>query len=237
MKKTPTWRWLAPLCVVFLFSCEKQTPASSPNPGTSTAQPKVKGVTKLPNGGQDGSGVDQTTGYTLLTKHIMTLADGTIVRDANGNPAWDGTYDAPWYNTLINISICRYKNNAPLGTPAFGYFTTPPGTGASVSGDCNSSFVLTLITLIVTGYYTPSSLSSYETDLNNYFNGTRNDYPVPPDALNGSAIQTRYGKLITVSSGVYALAEMGWTPPPPAPPGCNAICQICKADPNDPRCP
>lgn len=233
MRQTSLVRWTLSLSLILFLSCQKQIP-NSPASDPAGSDPTKKAVTGLPIGGGDGSGVDQTTGYRILQKHYLKDANGNYLVDNNGNLIWDGTYDAGWYTASLNVTICRYKLEYTYGDPVFGEITTPPGYGNDVTSGCVSSFTLTTITAILTPYYTPTTLSAYELTLTNFFNGSTDTYPLAPNSLNGGAILTRYGKLITVSPGVYAIAEMNWAP---AAPSCNAQCQLCRTNPNDPSCP
>ncbi|HEY4150838.1 MAG TPA: hypothetical protein VGM41_17995 [Chitinophagaceae bacterium] len=140
------------LLLLAFMGCDKR--GDAPKPVASTTPGLIKSTTGLPIGGADGSGVDPATGYTLLTKHYPRGQDGGFIYDAiTGEKYWDGSYDAPYYNVTLNIIICRYKLSPALGDPAYGYFRTPDGTGTSITGDCISSFTLTVTQMIVTNLF------------------------------------------------------------------------------------
>jgi len=245
------------MLVIFL-GCSKENESlknlrisDSPTSG-NTSNVVIQGGTK--DGAGNYSGVDATTGYSVLDKSYKKDATGNYILDAQGNKIWDGTYTCLWYDHLLKISIVSYKVSAVNGEPASAYITSTPDvtiTPITKIGNGISAFKMEYIIWnpTTTQYiYSGMALTHYDTLFRNYLTITSTglNYPRPQaPALTtktnggGSSIITDYGKLIKISTGSgFAMAELSWMPTTSSGGGgCQTtMCQYCAEHPEDPNC-
>lgn len=203
--------------LTILFSCKKDVVAPNDErkkDALSSSVVRPGSNLRLPYGtakdrGGRTSGVNATTGYTVLVKHLV-------------NGVWNNTYDFPWYENTLNVTIATYANNAAFGDPVFAQsFTSPQGgvsatpyTGFGTQNMPPGGFMMDyIIWNPSTITYTPP-FSVWNPAANNgsgawIDSDTKGSWNI---GGGGSFVVHDYGKLIKVTEGSgIAAAELDWS--------------------------